>query len=69
MNPFKPTHIIEAEGKRVPVMAEASEEGGYILYTQLEWEDDYPADWELNDEGALLFQGYQIDGSSIEKIR
>ncbi len=55
---FEPTHIIATGTRVLPVRLEPSEDhGGSVLYTQEEWESVTSADWELQDDGRLTFQG------------
>ena len=51
---FRTTHIITFKGKEIPVIS--CDTPGPI-YTQPEWETYSIADWEMNDDGSLTFQG------------
>lgn len=56
--PFRATHVIQLAMKRLYVHAEPGDApGSLILYTEQEWEDCESADWELDPERGLLFQG------------
>jgi hypothetical protein len=55
--PFRATHVIATSARRIYVRAAPTEDGGYILYTPAEWESCDNADWELDPEGVLRFQG------------
>jgi hypothetical protein len=61
---FTPTHVItvfNTDGdkieKRIPVASVDADEGGRSLYTQAEWESESGADWTMDAETGLVFQG------------
>lgn len=66
---FEPTgtiHIVNSltgETRAIPVM----EDDG-ALYTQAEWESCTQADWELDEDGELTFQGDYVGGEYEEEV-
>jgi len=60
------THTLHTDdGREIPVRREEGHEGGWILYTRIEWEDVSTADWEQRPDGVITFQGRET-GSTLE---
>lgn len=67
MEEFIATDLIEDQGKEIFVMAVEGHDGGWILYTEREWEAGAEADYEVND-GQVSFQGQPIAAVLKAKI-
>ena len=67
MKVFEATDLIEYRGKELFVMAVAGYSGGWILYTEREWNSGGDADYEIND-GQVCFQGEPIRAVLKAKI-
>jgi hypothetical protein len=52
------THMLHTDdGRVIPVRREEGHEGGWVLYTRLEWEETSTSDWEQRPDGVVTFQG------------
>ncbi len=61
---FQPTGKIIINERIIEVMI-----GEYgELYTRAEWDAVVPADWELDQDGELTFQGYYIGGEYLPNV-
>jgi hypothetical protein len=60
---FVATHVIQGPSARIYVHAEPGD-AGLVLYTEAEWDACDSADWELDPERGLLFQGAVRSGYS-----
>lgn len=68
---FKSTHVVEGEGRTIPVMFVESGLGMATngpLYTREEWDSGTSSDWELFGDGSLRFQGQIRNGYSFKRI-
>lgn len=64
MTEFKPTHEINTkDGRTIPVQLVDG-----ALYTRAEWDASDAADWSLDADGGLVFQGQPVDGSSFRRL-
>jgi hypothetical protein len=50
----------------IPVRREEGHEGGWILYTRIEWDGGSQADWEQRPDGVVTFQG-KPTGATLRK--
>lgn len=66
---FKATHVIQTAMRRwyvhaVPVdCISGGDRGGFVLYTEAEWNLYDNADWETDPDRLLLFQGSVSDAT------
>jgi len=69
---FTPTHRImltSSDGvtETIEVMCVRTN-GGYACYTETEWETATAADWEIDENGYLWFQGQQAPANHTIEI-
>lgn len=58
-------YTFRTDVETITVVATPGDPGGYVLYTIDEWLNDSLADWTINRQGYLEFQGDQWDAAGL----
>ncbi len=63
-------YTFDVDSETHHVVAAASEDGGYALYTPTEWINTAAADWSITPNGYLAFQGdnWSVGGLRVEDL-